>query len=306
MAAAAGADLVGMVGPMPSGAGVIDLATARTIAEGAAPWVTPVLLSSGETAGAILAEVEACPVRCVQLVRHVAPEVHVELARARPGLRRIQAIHVEGPEALGLIGRYAGLIDAFLLDSGRPGSQELGGTGRVHDWRVSAEFVRRAPVPVFLAGGLRPENVAEAIATVRPFGVDLCSGVRTKNRLDRGETLGLHGGGPRGGECRMILTIGSVNIDHVHRVAALPGPGETVIDKGYARGLGGKGANQSLAARLAGAEVRHAGAIGADGGWCRERLAAAGIDVSDLVTAEAATDVMTGTPSFWSTMRART
>ncbi len=87
----------------------------------------------------------------------------------------------------------------------------------------------------------------------------------------------------------MILTIGSVNIDHVHRVPALPGPGETVIDRGYARGLGGKGANQSLAARLAGAEVAHAGAIGADGAWCRERLAAAGIEVGDLVTVEAAT-----------------
>ncbi len=122
--------------------------------------------------------------RCVQIVRHVGPELHAELGRRSPGLRRIQAIHVEGPEALELIGRYAGLVDAFLLDSGRPGAQELGGTGRVHDWQVSAEFVRRAPVPVFLAGGLRPENIAEAVATVRPFGVDLCSGVRTENRLD--------------------------------------------------------------------------------------------------------------------------
>jgi phosphoribosylanthranilate isomerase len=184
MAAAAGADLVGMVGPMPSGAGVVDLGTARGIAERAAAWVTPVLLTSGETAGAIAEEVGLCRVRCVQIVRHVAPEVHRALGRRLPEVRRIQAIHVEGPEALELIGRYAGLVDAFLLDSGRPGSHELGGTGRVHDWRVSAEFVRRAPVPVFLAGGLRPDNVAEAIRTVRPFGVDLCSGVRTENRLD--------------------------------------------------------------------------------------------------------------------------
>jgi ribokinase len=87
----------------------------------------------------------------------------------------------------------------------------------------------------------------------------------------------------------MILTIGSVNVDHVYRVAALPGPGETVADLGYARGLGGKGANQSLAARLAGARVRHAGAVGADGGWCRDRLAAEGIDVADLATVDAAT-----------------
>lgn len=87
----------------------------------------------------------------------------------------------------------------------------------------------------------------------------------------------------------MILTIGSVNIDHVYRVASLPGPGETVADRGYSRGLGGKGTNQSLAARMAGAEVRHAGAVGPDGEWCRARLAAAGIDVSDLATVDAAT-----------------
>ena len=183
-AAAAGADMIGMVGPMPSGAGVIDLGTARAVAEGAPPWVTPVLLSSGETAEAIAAELALCPVRCVQIVRHVAPGVHVELARRLPGLGRIQAIHVEGPGALELIGRYADLADAFLLDSGRPEAHELGGTGRVHDWRVSAEFVRRSPLPVFLAGGLGPENVGRAIATVRPFGVDLCTGVRTGGRLD--------------------------------------------------------------------------------------------------------------------------
>ena len=87
----------------------------------------------------------------------------------------------------------------------------------------------------------------------------------------------------------MILTIGSVNIDHAYRVAALPAPGETIVDKGYARGMGGKGANQSLAARLAGAEVRHAGSIGADGAWCRDKLTEAGIDVADLATVEAAT-----------------
>jgi phosphoribosylanthranilate isomerase len=184
MAAAAGADLVGMVGPMPTGAGVIDLDRARAIAGGAPAWVTPVLLTSGETEETIAEEVAFCRVRCVQIVRHVVPEVHRALASRLPWVRRLQAIHVEGPEALELIGRYDGLVDAFLLDSGRPGSHELGGTGRVHDWRVSAEFVRRAPVPVFLAGGLRPDNIAEAIGTVRPFGVDLCSGVRTGNRLD--------------------------------------------------------------------------------------------------------------------------
>lgn len=86
-----------------------------------------------------------------------------------------------------------------------------------------------------------------------------------------------------------ILCIGSVNIDNTHRVTAHPAPGETVLDKGHLRGLGGKGANMSLAAAAAGTEVAHAGAVGADGAWCRDQLAASGIDVADLLTVEVAT-----------------
>lgn len=86
-----------------------------------------------------------------------------------------------------------------------------------------------------------------------------------------------------------ILNIGSVNIDHAYRVARHPAPGETVLDKGYLRGLGGKGANMSLAAAAAGAAVRHAGAVGEDGLWCRAQMADAGIDVADLAVGEIAT-----------------
>lgn len=184
MAAAAGADMIGLVGPMPSGAGAIALAKARRIAEAAPPWVSPVLLTSGATADAIARDLSVCPVRCVQIVRHVEPEVHHDLSARLPGVRRLQAIHVEGPGALDLLPRYSGLVDAFILDSGRPGSDELGGTGRTHDWTVSAEFVRRSPVPVFLAGGLNAGNVGAAIRAVQPFGVDLCTGARVDNRLN--------------------------------------------------------------------------------------------------------------------------
>ena len=95
-------------------------------------------------------------------------------------------IHIEDERALELIGQYAPYVHAFLLDSGRPSlaTPEYGGTGRTHDWSVSAKFVQLSPRPVFLAGGLSPGNVKEAIRVVRPFGVDLCSGVRTDNQLD--------------------------------------------------------------------------------------------------------------------------
>ena len=184
LAAAAGADMIGLVGPMPSGAGAIALAKARQIAEAAPPWVSPVLLTAAGTVEAIARDLETCPVRCVQLVRHVEPDLHRDMARRLPGVRRIQAIHVEGPEALDLLPGYSGLVDAFILDSGRPAANELGGTGRTHDWSVSAEFVRRSSVPVFLAGGLNAGNVGAAIRAVQPFGVDLCSGIRVENRLN--------------------------------------------------------------------------------------------------------------------------
>lgn len=184
LAARAGADLLGLVGPMPTGPGPVTLAEARVIAEGAEPWATPILLTASETAAALEADARAAGVRALQVVRHVAPAELARLRAAAPWLRLVQVIHVEGPEALDLIPAYQPHADAFLLDSGRPSVQELGGTGRVHDWEVSAAFVRRAALPVFLAGGLTPANVAGAIARVRPFGVDLCTGVRTGGALD--------------------------------------------------------------------------------------------------------------------------
>ncbi len=80
----------------------------------------------------------------------------------------------------------APLVDALLLDSGNPTLRikVLGGTGRLHNWSVSRTIRDRVNVPVFLAGGLKPNNVRAAIEAVRPFGVDVCSGLRTDGRLD--------------------------------------------------------------------------------------------------------------------------
>ncbi|MEM0988722.1 MAG: phosphoribosylanthranilate isomerase [Pseudomonadota bacterium] len=185
LAAAAGADLIGLVGPMPSGPGVLTLDECRQIAQAAPAWVTPVLLTSSETADDIAEDVRTCGVRAVQIVRHVEPEVHRRLAEMLPSVRRLQVIHVEDRKAVASIERYGMLPDAYLLDSGKPSSDQLGGTGRVHDWEVSAAFVRHAPRPVFLAGGLNPLNAGEALATVKPFGLDICSGIRVDDILNR-------------------------------------------------------------------------------------------------------------------------
>ena len=108
------------------------------------------------------------------------------IIRQVPDTRRVQVIHVEDASALELIEAYEPYVHAFLLDSGRPNTSiaELGGTGRAHDWQVSARIVRKTARPVYLAGGLNEKNVRAAIDSVAPFGIDICSGIRTNQQLD--------------------------------------------------------------------------------------------------------------------------
>ncbi|WP_458093723.1 phosphoribosylanthranilate isomerase [Roseomonas sp. WA12] len=186
MAIAAGADALGLVGAMPSGPGPIPDDRIAAIARLVPPPVATFLLTSETTAEAISAHIRATAPTAIQVVSHIDPKEAAALAALEPQVRRVQVIHVEGEDALGLIPLYAPHIHAFLLDSGRPNAtvRELGGTGRVHDWEISAAFVRASPVPVFLAGGLTPANAGDAVRRVRPYGLDLCSGVRTGGQLD--------------------------------------------------------------------------------------------------------------------------
>ncbi len=186
LAVAAGADALGLVGAMPSGPGVVNDETSAAIARHIPPPLAGFLLTSETRADDIARHAERVGTPVVQIVSHLDPAESARLAKIAPALQRVQVIHVEDETALGLIDLYADHVHAFLLDSGRPNLAipELGGTGRVHDWRISAEFVRNSPHPVFLAGGLNAGNVANALAEVKPFGVDICSGVRTNGALD--------------------------------------------------------------------------------------------------------------------------
>ncbi len=187
MAIAAGADALGLVAQMPSGPGPISDGEIAEIAAAVPPPISTFLLTSETKAEEIAAHVERTGVNTVQIVSQICGDEASKLAGLCPNVRRVQVIHVEDRSALDLIAGYAPHVHAFLLDSGRPGAAvpELGGTGRAHDWAVSAEFVEQSPRPVFLAGGLKPDNVVQAVRQVRPFGVDLCTGVRTDDRLDR-------------------------------------------------------------------------------------------------------------------------
>jgi phosphoribosylanthranilate isomerase len=186
VAIAAGADALGLVARMPSGPGPIADDRIAEVTAIVPPPVGTFLLTAETTADSISAHIRATNPSTVQVVSHIDPAQSARLAEIEPHVRRVQVIHVEGPEAVDLIPAYSPHVHAFLLDSGRPTAAvaELGGTGRCHDWAVSAAFVAASERPVFLAGGLSAANVGEAIRQVRPFGLDLCSGVRTDGRLD--------------------------------------------------------------------------------------------------------------------------
>jgi phosphoribosylanthranilate isomerase len=183
----AGADAVGLVSSMPSGPGVISEDLIRAIALTVPPPIATFLLTCHQRVTDIVAQRQRCGTNTVQLCDRLVDGSYSELRATMPGVSIVQVIHVNGRESVQEAIDIAPHVDALLLDSGNQklATKELGGTGRTHDWRLSAEIRRTVRAPIFLAGGLRAENVSDAIGQVEPWGVDLCSGVRSDGRLDQ-------------------------------------------------------------------------------------------------------------------------
>ena len=182
----AGASALGLVSAMPSGPGVIGEALIADIAAHVPPGVATFLLTSAHDPATIIDQQRRLRVNTVQIVDAIDLAHYAVLRREMPGVALVQVIHVRGPGSVDEAAAVAPHVNAILLDSGNPmlAVKELGGTGRVHDWEVSRRIRETVDVPVYLAGGLKPENVAEAVARVGPFGLDVCSGVRTGGHLD--------------------------------------------------------------------------------------------------------------------------
>jgi len=150
------------------------------------PAVSTFMLTSETSANQIVRHHHRTLTTTIQIVDELKEGTYEQIKLSLPSIKIVQVIHVRDENAIDEAIQISNYVDALLLDSGNPDLKikELGGTGRVHNWNISKKIVEASKVPVFLAGGLTPENVRQAIDQVQPFGVDLCSGVRTNQKLD--------------------------------------------------------------------------------------------------------------------------
>ncbi len=187
MAIGMGADALGLVARMPSGPGIISDEQIRQIAHSVPPAVSTFLLTSETDAQGIVGHYKRVHTTTIQIVDELKEKQYDLIRLHLPHVKLVQVIHVTNEKSVEEAIELSEYVDALLLDSGNPHLEikELGGTGRVHDWKLSRKIRDSIKVPVFLAGGLNKDNVRNAIDAVQPFGVDICSGVRTNGKLDK-------------------------------------------------------------------------------------------------------------------------
>ena len=186
MAIDAGANIIGLVGPMPSGPGIITNDQIATIAQSVPTHIDTWLLTSETSAFKIISHHRLVKTKSIQIVDKLKEGTYRKIKEALPGIKLIQVLHVIDKFTVEEANNIADQIDYLLLDSGDPNAiiKTLGGTGNVHNWDISRQIVESVNIPVFLAGGLNSDNIYSAIQKVKPYGVDLCSGVRTDKKLD--------------------------------------------------------------------------------------------------------------------------
>jgi phosphoribosylanthranilate isomerase len=183
LCAKAGADAVGMLVEVKTSPRSIAPDKAGEIVKALPPFVTPVIVMMPENHEDAINAAKKCRPGAIQLHGDEPPEMLERIKDALPGIRIIKAIHVGEGEEAEKCKKYESIADAILLDTASP---LKGGTGITHDWSVSRNIASMLKIPVLLAGGLTPENVGEAVRGVRPYGVDVSSGVEMKgNRFSK-------------------------------------------------------------------------------------------------------------------------
>ena len=192
MAIEHGASAIGLVSEMPSGPGPIPEDLIAEIAAAIPPAIGSFLLTCNQDVVSIIDQQRRLSVNTIQICDRLEAGSHTNLRKELPGVSLVQVIHVTGPESVDEAIATAPFVNGILLDSGNQSLpvKELGGTGRTHDWSLSRQIREKVSVPIFLAGGLKSDNVGEAIRAVGPFGVDVCSGVRSDGALDQSKLSG--------------------------------------------------------------------------------------------------------------------
>lgn len=182
-----GASALGLVGNMPSGPGIISDELILEIAKKVPPPIATFLLTSETSAERIIDHHKRTQTNTIQIVDALPDGAYQQLRYFLPNIKLVQVVHIINEKSVDEAIKVSKHVDAILLDSGNPNLEvkELGGTGRTHNWKLSRKIRDSISIPIFLAGGLNHENVRETIKEVQPFGVDLCSGVRTNGKLDK-------------------------------------------------------------------------------------------------------------------------
>lgn len=186
LAIKAGASALGLVAKMPSGPGPISDERILKIAKTLPSHIDSFMLTSKTTAADIIQHHKRTLTNTIQIVDSLTEGTYKDIRVELPIIKIVQVIHVIDENSIDEAVRVSELVDFILLDSGNPKAaiKELGGTGRTHNWQLSKKIVEQSSVPVYLAGGLHAGNVKDAIEKVNPYGIDLCSGVRTNGNLD--------------------------------------------------------------------------------------------------------------------------
>lgn len=181
-----GADALGLVGNMPSGPGVIADELISQITKHVPPPIATFLLTSKRKASDIIAHHQKVQTNTIQIVDSLLEMDYAKFRESIPTVKIVQVIHVLNEKQIDEALEIEAWVDAILLDSGNPNLKVkiLGGTGNPHDWKLSRKIREAVKKPVFLAGGINAQNVKQAIEEVNPYGIDLCSSVRTNGKLD--------------------------------------------------------------------------------------------------------------------------
>ena len=186
LAVAYGAAAIGLVGRMPSGPGIITDELIHAIAKTVPPPIQTFLLTSETTTDNIIEHHRKVNTTTIQIVDALSGREYHKIREAIPNVQLVQVIHVLDEGSIKEAIEISEFVDAILLDSGNPNlpTKVLGGTGKTHNWDLSKKIREEISLPVFLAGGINKDNIKKAIEHVQPYGIDLCSSVRTNGQLD--------------------------------------------------------------------------------------------------------------------------